>query len=114
MTHDKLDNQPHDERWSDLRSRYGDLLQQRESGDLQSGERRSGRWAVVKDRLAIIAVILVLGVLVFLMIDGSMTNFRCTFAEFVTLDCNRWAGEEHPSLRQSNEARDAPVKGGAK
>jgi len=62
--------------------------------------KEKGRWAALKDRLAIVAVILVLAFLVFLMIDGSIVNFRCTFSEFVALECNRWTGEEHPSLRQ--------------
>ncbi|MND00026.1 hypothetical protein D3C83_185100 [compost metagenome] len=62
--------------------------------------KEKGRWAALKDRLAIVAVILVLAFLVFLMIDGSIVNFRCTFSEFVAFECNRWTGEEHPSLRQ--------------
>lgn len=79
------DNDP----WSDVRSRYEDIYR----------PAARGRWAAMKDRLAIVAVILVLAFLVFMMFDGSFTNFRCTFAEFVTFECNRWAGEEHPSLR---------------
>ena len=58
------------------------------------------RWATIKDRLAIVAVILVLALLGLLITDGWVINFRCTFFEFITFDCNRWAGEEHPSLRQ--------------
>lgn len=72
----------------------------RRFGDIVTPEKKKGRWATLKDRLAIVAVILVLALLAFLMVDGSIVNFRCTFAEFVTLECNRWAGEEHPSLRQ--------------
>lgn len=77
--------------WSDVRSRYADIYQP---------PRRRVRWARVRDRLAIVAVLLVLALLGFMMVDGSIVNFRCTFAEFVTFECNRWAGEEHPSLRQ--------------
>jgi hypothetical protein len=94
------DNSENDERWSDLKSRYGDLLRQRESAGPEDEQDESGRWAVIKDRIAIAAVILVLALLLFLMVDGSIVNFRCTFAEFVSFECNRWAGEEHPSLRQ--------------
>jgi len=72
----------------------------RRFGDIVAPEKTKGRWTTLKDRLAIVVVILVLALLVFLMIDGSIVNFRCTFAEFITFECNRWAGEEHPSLRQ--------------
>ena len=48
------------------------------------------RWAVVKDRLAIAAVILSLVLLLFMMIDGSIVNFRCSFMQFITFECNRW------------------------
>ena len=77
--------------WADVRGRYANIYQAPKQG---------GRWASIKDRLAIVAVILVLAFLVFMMFDGSITNFRCTFAEFVTFECNRWGGEEHPSLRR--------------
>jgi hypothetical protein len=84
------DNRPDKDYMEALRSRLGDTAEQPESTS----------WAGLKDRLAIVAVILVLAFLVFMMFDGSITNFRCTFAEFVTFECNRWAGEEHPSLRR--------------
>jgi hypothetical protein len=86
-------NEPDKKYLEDLERRFGDLNRGAEKG----------RWGGVKDRLAIVALILVLAFLVFMMFDGSITNFRCTFAEFVTFECNRWAGEEHPSLRQYNE-----------
>ena len=54
------------------------------------------RWAVVKDRLAIAAVILSLVFLLFLMVDGSIVNFRCTFMQFITLECNRWDASWKP------------------
>ena len=90
-----MSKEPLDERQdnlvADIKSRFGDLYQ---------APKENKRWSRVKDRLAITAVILLLALLVFLMVDGSIVNFRCTFAEFVTFECNRWAGEEHPSLRQ--------------
>src|SRR5947208_7980941 len=45
------------------------------------------RWAVFKDRLAIVSVIVVLLILLFLMIDGSIENYRCRFTEFITFQC---------------------------
>ena len=91
MSKPELDkNQQDDDRWADIRSRYADIYQAPGEG---------GRWASIKDRLAILAVILVLALLGFLLMDGWVENYRCTFAEFVTFECNRWAGEEHPSLR---------------
>ena len=56
----------------------------------------SERWAVVKDRLAIAGVILSLVLLLFLMVDGSIVNFRCTFMQFITLECNRWDASWKP------------------
>jgi len=90
MARPEPDHRPDKDYMEDLRSRFGDTIEQP----------KSTRWAVVKDWMAILAVILVLAFLVFMMFDGSITNFRCTFAEFVTFECNRWAGEEHPSLRR--------------
>jgi hypothetical protein len=52
------------------------------------------RWAVFKDRLAIASVIIVLLALVVMMIDGSIENFRCSFWQFITFECNRW--DAHP------------------
>ncbi len=56
----------------------------------------ASRWAVVKDRLAIASVVIALLALVFLMIDGSIENYRCSFWQFVTFECNRWAAHEKP------------------
>jgi hypothetical protein len=89
MPKPELDSRSDEEYLEDLRGRFGDTNEQP----------RRTRWAGLKDGIAIVAVILVLAFLLFMMFDGSITNFRCTFAEFVTLECNRWAGEEHPSLR---------------
>jgi hypothetical protein len=54
------------------------------------------RWATIKDRLAIASVIVVLLILLFLMIDGSIENYRCRFTEFITFQCNRWDAREKP------------------
>ena len=89
MPKPELDSRSDKEYLDDLRGRFSDTTE----------PPKRSRWAGIKDRLAIVAVILVLAFLVFMMFDGSITNFRCTFAEFVTFECNRWAGEEHPSLR---------------
>jgi hypothetical protein len=94
MTEPQPEQKPDDKYVADLKNRFGDILEK---------PANSGRWAVIKDRLAIIAVILVFAILMFLIMDGSFTNFRCTFAEFVTFECNRWAGEEHPSRQRYNE-----------
>lgn len=90
MPNPKIDHKSDKKYLDDLKGRFGDLNQ----------EAPKGRWGGIKDRLAIVALILVLAFLVLIMVDGSITNFRCTFAEFITLECNRWAGEEHPSLRR--------------
>jgi len=90
VSKDPLDNRQ-DDLLADIKSRFGDLYQ---------APKENKRWSPIKDRLAITAVIVVLAILLFLMIDGSIVNFRCTFAEFITFECNRWAGEEHPRLRR--------------
>lgn len=90
MPNPEIDKKPDNRYLEDLKSRLG--------GGAEVP--RSGRWAAIKDRLAIVAVVLVLAFLVFMMFDGAIVNFRCTFAEFITFECNRWAGEEHPSLRR--------------
>lgn len=94
MTEPQPDQKPDDRYIADLKNHFGDILEKPAT---------SSRWAAIKDRLAIIAVILVFAILVFLIMDGWVSNFRCTFAEFVTFECNRWAGEEHPSLQRYNE-----------
>ena len=72
--------------WADIRARLDDL----------GPEQNDGRWAAIKDRLAIAAVILILLLLIFLMIDGWVVNFRCSLVEHITFVCNRWAGGEAP------------------
>lgn len=87
MSKQELDKQQDKDPWADIRARLEDLGRQQEDG---------GRLAVVKDRLAIVAVILVLALFLFFMIDGSIMNFRCSFVEYITFVCNRWAGGEAP------------------
>jgi len=48
------------------------------------------RWAVIKDRLAIAGVVVALLVLLFMLVDGAVINFQCSFTQFITLECNRW------------------------
>ena len=55
-----------------------------------------GKWAVVKDRLAIASVIIALLILFFLMIDGAIENPRCRFWQFITFECNRWDARWKP------------------
>jgi hypothetical protein len=54
------------------------------------------RWAVIKDRLAIASVVLALLALLFLMIDGSIENPRCSFWQFIKFECNRWNASWKP------------------
>lgn len=54
------------------------------------------KWAVFKDRLAIASVVLSLLILLFMMIDGAIFNFRCSFAQFITFECNRWDARWKP------------------
>jgi len=90
MPNPEIGNKPDHQYVEELKRRLGESAE----------EPKRGRWTVIKDRLAIVAVVLVLAFLVFMMFDGAIVNFRCSFAEFITFECNRWGGEEHPSLRQ--------------
>ena len=47
-----------DDRWADVRNRFGDIYKEN-----PENARRSGRWATLRDRLGIAAVILALAVL---------------------------------------------------
>jgi hypothetical protein len=31
-----------------------------------------------------------------MMIDGSIENFRCSFVQFITFQCNRWDAAPKP------------------
>ncbi len=48
-----------------------------------------GRWLALKDRLAVMAVLVAPLVLLFMMLDQAVINFRCSFGDFITFDCNR-------------------------
>ncbi len=58
--------------------------------------RPATKWAVAKDRLAIASVVIVLLALLFLMIDGSIENPRCSLWQFITFECNRWDARMKP------------------
>ena len=47
-------------------------------------------WRVIKDWLTIVAVLVALLCIVFMMLDMVMINFKCSFGEFITFECNRW------------------------
>jgi len=86
MSDHERDSHGDSDPWADVKSRFQDVYKPTERG----------RWAVIKDRLAIVAVILALAFLVFLMIDGSIENFRCRFVDFITFQCNRWDAAPKP------------------
>ena len=45
-----------------------------------------GRWFALKYRLAVMAVLAALLVLVFMMLDQSVINFRCSLVDFIIFD----------------------------
>ena len=49
-----------------------------------------GKWLVWKDRLAIMAVIVILLVFLLMMFLDSIMNIQCTAWEFFTFQCNRF------------------------
>jgi hypothetical protein len=51
---------------------------------------------VLKDRLAMAAVIVVLLLLLFSMFEGSIMNFQCSFTEFLSFKCNRYDARPKP------------------
>ena len=48
------------------------------------------RWDIIKYRLTMALVVVLLLGLVFMMVDGAIINFQCSFWDFITFDCNRW------------------------
>jgi hypothetical protein len=54
------------------------------------------KWAVLKDRLGIAAVIVSLLILLFFMFDGAIMNFQCSFTEFLSFKCNRYDARPRP------------------
>lgn len=53
----------------------------------KSGE---SRWVTIKYWLSIAGMVLALLLLLLMMMDGTVLNFRCSFVEFITFECNRW------------------------
>ena len=51
---------------------------------------KSTRWATIKDRLAIAAVIIALLLYVLMAILDSIVNFQCSPWQFITFECNRF------------------------
>ena len=47
-------------------------------------------WVVAKYWLTIASVIAILLVQAILFFDGVVSNGQCTFAQFITFECNRW------------------------
>jgi len=53
-------------------------------------------WETAKYWLTIALVIAMLSGLVIMMVDGAVRNGQCTFAQFVTFECNRWDAKFKP------------------
>jgi hypothetical protein len=86
MSNHDRDSHEDSDPWADVKDRYHDIYR----------PAVRARWAVIRDRLALVAVILVLAFLVFMMIDGSIENLRCSFVQFITFECNRWDAAPKP------------------
>jgi len=54
------------------------------------------KWDVIKYRLTMALVVVVLLGLVFMMVDGAVMNFQCSFWDFITFECNRWDASFKP------------------
>jgi hypothetical protein len=86
MSNHDRDSHEDDDPWADVKDRFHDIYR----------PTVRTRWAAIKDRLALIAVVLALAFLVFMMIDGSIENLRCSFVQFITFECNRWDAAPKP------------------
>ena len=53
-------------------------------------EKQDSRWVIIKYRLTLTLVVAMLLLLVFMMVDGAVFNFQCSFWDFITFKCNRW------------------------
>jgi len=53
-------------------------------------EKQDSRWTIIKYRLTLALVVAMLLILVFMMVDGAVINFQCSFWDFITFKCNRW------------------------
>ncbi len=58
------------------------------------------RKAAFRDRLAIAAAVAALLVVAFMSLDMAVINFKCSFADFVTFECNRWGQLWEASRRE--------------
>ena len=76
---------------AELAARYA--AQARERGPLTP---RQEFWATVKDRLAILLVLVFVALFGAMMFDTAIRNGQCDVIEFVTFKCNRWAIEYKP------------------
>ena len=47
-------------------------------------------WEIAKYWLTIALVIFMVLGLGVMMVDGAVRNGQCTFAQFITFECNRW------------------------
>ena len=59
-------------------------------------ENHESRWVVVKYRLTMALVVALLLGLLFMMVDGAIMNFQCSFWDFITFECNRWDASFKP------------------
>jgi len=59
-------------------------------------EDQETKWDIIKFRLTMAFVVIVLLGLVFMMVDGAVINFQCSFWDFVTFECNRWDASFKP------------------
>lgn len=59
-------------------------------------EDKSSKWASLKDRLAIGAVILFLLLFVLMVALDSVMNFQCSAWQFIMFECNRFDAEFKP------------------
>ena len=62
----------------------------------KSNEGRNEKWLVWKDRLAIMAVVIILAALVLMMFMDSIMNFQCSAWQFITFECNRFDAKFKP------------------
>ena len=59
-------------------------------------EEKLTRWATIKDRLAISAVIILLLVILLMAGLDAITNFQCSAWQFITFECNRFDADFKP------------------
>lgn len=62
----------------------------------QEPEKQDSRWTIIKYRLTMALVVVMLLILLFMMVDGAVINFQCSFWDFITFECNRWDASFKP------------------